>query len=198
MISLIFATNNQHKITEMQAAIGNHIKILTLADAGITIDIEEPYTTLEENARIKTATIHQMTGMNCFGEDSGLEVVALGGAPGVKSARYAGENRKPADNINKLLSELKGSSDRFASFRTVISLLWNGKEYQFQGRCDGTITHEPRGIDGFGYDPVFIPSGSKLTFAEMTMEEKNVFSHRKKAADGLVLFLQQTLNPSGF
>ena len=197
MISLIFASNNQHKIAEMQVAIGDQIKILTLADAGITIDIEEPYDTLEDNARIKTVTIHQMTDMNCFGEDSGLEVYALNGAPGVKSARYAGEGRQPSDNISKLLRELNGATDRKACFRTVISLIWDGREYQFQGRCDGSIIQAPRGMEGFGYDPVFIPSGSKLTFAEMTMDEKNRFSHRKKAADGLVLFLQQTLNPSG-
>ncbi len=197
MIKLIFATNNEHKIEEMQAAIGNQVQILTLKAAGITIDIEEPYDTLEENARTKTATIHRMTGMNVFGEDSGLEVPALGGAPGVKSARYAGEGRSHADNIRKLLQELKGSDDRRACFRTVISLIWNDREYQFQGRCDGSIIHESRGEMGFGYDPVFIPSGSKLTFAEMTMEEKNRFSHRKKAADGLVLFLQQIVNPSG-
>ncbi len=196
-MKLIFATNNEHKIDEMQAAIGDQVQILTLKKAGITIDIEEPYDTLEENARIKTVTIHRMTGMNCFGEDSGLEVTALGGAPGVQSARYAGEGRNHADNINKLLHALKGSEDRNACFRTVISLIWNGREYQFQGRCDGTIIHETRGDQGFGYDPVFIPSGSKLTFAEMTMDEKNRFSHRKKAADGLVLFLQQIVNPSG-
>lgn len=197
MIQLIFATNNEHKIREIQAAIGSQVQILTLKAAGITIDIEEPYTTLEENARIKTETIHRMTGMNCFGEDSGLEVTALGGEPGVKSARYAGEGRNHTDNINKLLQELKGSPDRSACFRTVISLIWNDREYQFQGRCDGMIVDEPRGAMGFGYDPVFIPSGSKLTFAEMTMDEKNRFSHRKKAADGLVSFLQQIVNPSG-
>ena len=198
MIKLIFATNNEHKIHEMQAAIGKQVLILSLKAAGITIDIEEPYDTLEENARIKTATIHRMTGINCFGEDSGLEVTALGGAPGVKSARYAGEGRNHADNIRKLLQELKHSDDRSACFRTVISLIWNEREYQFQGRCNGSIIQEPRGDMGFGYDPVFIPSGSKLTFAEMTMEEKNRFSHRKKAADRLVLFLQQIVNPGGF
>ena len=198
MTSLLFATNNRHKIVEMQAAIGHLLNIVSLSEAGIFIDIEEPYATLEENARIKTATIHRMTGMNCFGEDTGLEVVALDGAPGVKSARYAGEDRNPADNIAKLLGELKGISNRAACFRTVISLIWQQQEYQFEGRCEGTIIEKPRGRDGFGYDPVFLPSGSKLTFAEMSMEQKNRFSHRKKAADGLVLFLQQTLNPSGF
>jgi XTP/dITP diphosphohydrolase len=198
MTSLLFATNNRHKIVEMQAAIGHLLNIVSLSEAGIAIDIEEPYATLEENARIKTVTIHRMTGMNCFGEDTGLEVVALDGAPGVKSARYAGEDRNPADNIAKLLVELKGISNRAACFRTVISLIWQEKEYQFEGRCEGTIIEKPRGSDGFGYDPVFLPSGSKLTFAEMSMEQKNRFSHRKKAADGLVLFLQQTLNPSGF
>lgn len=198
MTSLLFATNNRHKIAEMQAAIGHQLYIVSLSEAGIAIDIEEPYATLEENARIKTVTIHEMTGMNCFGEDTGLEVVALDGEPGVKSARYAGEGRNPSDNIAKLLGELEGISNRDACFRTVISLIWQEQEYQFEGRCEGTIIEKPRGSDGFGYDPVFLPSGSKLTFAEMSMKQKNRFSHRKKAADGLVLFLQQTLNPSGF
>ena len=198
MINLIFSTNNQHKIAEIQAAIGNKVHILTLKEAGITIDIEEPYDTLEENARIKTTTIYKMTGMNCFGEDTGLEVAALNGAPGVHSARYAGEGRNHADNIKKLLHELKSRSDRSARFRTVISLIWNGTEHQFEGQCNGRIIDEIRGEKGFGYDPVFIPSGSKLTFAEMSMEEKNRFSHRKKAADRLVLFLQQMVNPSGY
>src|SRR5688572_2705725 len=135
MIKLIFATNNQHKIDELQSAVGKKLQILTLQEAGITIDIEEPYDTLEDNARTKAVTIHRITGMNCFGEDTGLEVAALGGAPGVKSARYAGEGRNPGDNITKLLHELKECSDRSACFRTVIALIWNNREYQFEGRC---------------------------------------------------------------
>ena len=194
MACLIFATNNLHKIEEIQAVIGSKIKVVTLAEAGIFIDIPEPHATLEQNATEKTMTIYRMTGMDCFSEDTGLEVMALNNQPGVLSARYAGEHKNPTDNIKKLLTELKGTSDRSARFRTVISLCWHGKEYQFEGICSGKISKEPKGTGGFGYDPVFIPSGSKLTFAEMGLTEKNLFSHRRKAADQLVLFLQTSID----
>ena len=191
MLSIIFATNNANKVQELQAAIGDRIKIITLEEAGINIDIPEPHPTLEQNAEEKSLTIHQLTGLNCFAEDTGLEVNALNGEPGVKSARYAGDERSFDKNIDKLLMRLETMSDRRARFRTVISLIWDEQRLQFEGICEGTILHERRGGNGFGYDPVFIPSGSNRTFAEMDMQEKNAFSHRRKAADKLIQFLKQ-------
>ena len=187
---LLFATNNQHKIEEIQFATGDRIKVIGLKDAGISIDIPEPHDTLEKNASEKSSTIFALTGLSCFGEDTGLEVEALNGEPGVKSARYAGTGFSE-DNIKKLLHQLEHQTKRNARFRTVISLIWNGSEHLFSGICEGVIINERKGIGGFGYDPVFMPSGSNRTFGEMEPEEKNRFSHRKKAADQLVLFLQQ-------
>jgi len=189
-MKLIFATNNQHKVDEIQAAIGQNLEIIPLKQAGIDIDIPEPHDTLEANASEKSRTIHQLTGMNCFSEDTGLEVDALNGEPGVKSARYAGEDKVFGNNIEKLLAKLGDAENRQARFRTVISLIWEGQERLFEGICEGAITRELSGAGGFGYDPVFKPAGSNRTFAEMTMAEKNEYSHRKKAADKLVLFLQ--------
>lgn len=188
-MKLIFATNNDHKAAEIRSVIRQDLEIITLKEAGIDQDIPEPYNTLEENARTKSATVYAQTGTACFSEDTGLEVDALGGEPGVKSARYAGENRSFDDNITKLLEKLKDKPDRKARFRTVISLIWEGKEYQFEGVCEGRILEERRGGKGFGYDPVFVPEGSGLSFAEMDMEGKNRFSHRKKATEKLVAFL---------
>lgn len=188
-MKLIFATNNQHKVDEIRSVVGNKLEIITLKEAGIDIDISEPYQTLEENASGKSKTIFEMTGINCFSEDTGLEVSALNGEPGVKSARYAGDNRSFDANIDKLLINLAGNTDRTARFRTVISLLMNGTETLFEGICEGTIIEGKMGGQGFGYDPVFIPAGSDKTFAEMDMKEKNRFSHRKKAAEKLVTFL---------
>jgi XTP/dITP diphosphohydrolase len=193
-MKLIFATNNQHKVEEIQAAIGHALEVVSLKEAGIDIDIPEPHETLEANATEKSRTIHQLTGQNCFSEDTGLEVIALNGEPGVKSARYAGDGRNFDENIDKLLSKLETSANRKAHFRTVISLIWEGREYYFEGVCQGEIVTRRHGQNGFGYDPVFLPSGSKRTFAEMTTAEKNQYSHRKKAADKLVLFLQQQVN----
>ena len=193
MTKLIFATNNRHKVEEIQAAIGHQLEVVSLKEAGIEIDIPEPFDTLEENAKEKSRVIHQFTNQNCFSEDTGLETYALNGEPGVKSARYAGENKDFSANTRKLLNRLGTTTNRAARFRTVIALIWEGKEFLFEGICQGRIITEPRGQQGFGYDPVFIPDGSDRTFAEMNMEEKNVFSHRKKAADKLVLFLQQYL-----
>ena len=189
-MKLIFATNNQHKVDEIQSAIGNQIEVISLNEAGIDIDIPEPHETLEENASEKSRTIFSITGINCFSEDTGLEVDALNGEPGVKSARYAGEEKNFVKNIEKLLKNLEGKSDRKARFRTVISLILDGKEWLFEGVSEGEIIQDQRGHNGFGYDPVFMPSGSTRTFAEMDLEEKNKFSHRRKAADALVLFLQ--------
>lgn len=194
MTQLIFATNNRHKVEEIQAAIGHILKVISLEEAGIDIDIPEPHDTLEENAEEKSRVIHRLTHENCFSEDTGLETDALNGEPGVKSARYAGEDKDFKANIGKLLHKLGTTTQRSARFRTVISLVWHEKEYLFEGICEGQIITEPRGEQGFGYDPVFIPAGSTRTFAEMTLEEKNRFSHRKKAADKLVLFLQQYHN----
>ncbi|MBO9201350.1 MULTISPECIES: RdgB/HAM1 family non-canonical purine NTP pyrophosphatase [Niastella] len=189
-MKLIFATNNQHKVNEIQAAIGQHLEVIPLNQAGIDIDIPEPHDTLEANASEKSHTIHQLTGMSCFSEDTGLEVEALNGEPGVKSARYAGEDKAFEKNIEKLMTKLGNAENRRARFRTVISLIWEGKEWLFEGICEGEITQEQSGAGGFGYDPVFKPIGSDRTFAEMSMAEKNEYSHRKKAAEKLVLFLQ--------
>jgi len=190
-MKLIFATNNQHKTEEMQAAIGSSFELMSLQQAGINIDIPEPHDSLEANASEKSWTIYKLTGSNCFSEDTGLEVDALNGQPGVKSARYAGEDKTFENNIAKLLSELYGNKARSAKFRTVISLIIEGKEYYFEGVCEGSIGELPIGKNGFGYDPVFLPAGSLRTFAEMPLKEKELYSHRKKAADKLVKFLQE-------
>jgi XTP/dITP diphosphohydrolase len=188
-MKLIFATNNQHKVEEIRAVIGNKFELLTLQEAGIGIDIPEPHDTLEANASEKSQTIYRMTGTSCFSEDTGLEVAALNGEPGVKSARYAGDDRSFDQNIDKLLINLADKDDRSARFRTVVSVIIDGKETLFEGICEGTVIKERRGGKGFGYDPVFIPAGADKTFAEMTLEEKNLFSHRKKATEKLVAFL---------
>jgi XTP/dITP diphosphohydrolase len=178
-------------------AIGNIIHVISLHEAGIDIDIPEPHATLEENAAEKSRTIYQLTRENCFGEDTGLEVEALNGEPGVKSARYAGEGKDFDRNIDKLLGKLSGFTNRKARFRTVISLIYEGREFLFVGICEGQIIDHRRGSKGFGYDAVFLPSGSRRTFAEMDMAEKNKFSHRKIAADRLVLFLQEQIHING-
>lgn len=188
-MKLIFATNNQHKVEEIRAVIGKKFELLTLQEAGIAIDIPEPHDTLEANATEKSQTIYRMTGTSCFSEDTGLEVAALNGEPGVKSARYAGDDRSFDQNIDKLLINLADKKDRSARFRTVVSVIIDGKETLFEGICEGTVIKERRGGKGFGYDPVFIPAGADKTFAEMTLEEKNLFSHRKKATEKLVAFL---------
>ena len=188
-IALVFATNNQNKVTEIRLVLTDRFEITTLKEAGIDIDIPEPHDTLEANATEKSTTIHQLTQKNCFSEDTGLEVFSLGGAPGVKSARYAGEGRNFQDNINLLLENLTGIENRNAQFRTVISLIWQNKEYLFEGICEGVIVQLQKGFDGFGYDPIFVPNGAMKTFAEMTMIEKNTYSHRKKAMKKLIDFL---------
>lgn len=188
---LIFATNNQHKANEINAILGTAFKVCTLREAGIEIDIPEPHATLEENAREKSSTIYRLTARDCFSEDTGLEVEALGGAPGVKSARYAGEHCNTDDNIDKLLTELANQENRKARFRTVISLIENGTEKQFEGICEGAIDWKKNGEQGFGYDPIFIPSGATNSFATMSMDEKNKYSHRKKAVEKLIAYLQQ-------
>jgi XTP/dITP diphosphohydrolase len=193
-MKLIFATNNAHKLEEIQAAIGDALEVIGLKQAGIDIDIPEPYDTLQANATEKSQTIHRITGENCFSEDTGLEVEALNGEPGVHSARYAGEDKAFDKNIDKLLTKLGQETNRRARFRTVISLIWEGRELFFEGICEGAITRERHGAGGFGYDPVFIPAGHTRTFAEMPLEEKNLISHRRQAADKLVSFLQNQVN----
>jgi XTP/dITP diphosphohydrolase len=188
-MKLIFASNNLYKVEEIRSVLNREPEIITMKEAGIDMDIPEPYDTLEKNAAAKSRTIFEMTGLNCFSEDTGLEVLALNGEPGVKSARYAGGHRSFDANIEKLLANLAGKTDRRARFRTVISLLIARKETLFEGICEGRIIEEKRGIGGFGYDPVFIPDGAERTFAEMDMDEKNRYSHRKKATAKLVAFL---------
>ena len=187
-IDIIFATNNANKVKEIKAVTGNHLNILSLAEAGIDIDIPEPHDTLEANASEKSRTIHTITKKNCFSEDTGLEVFALNGEPGVKSARYAGDTRDFQANIDLLLHRLSNNENKTAQFRTVISLIWNNQEYLFEGICKGQITSNQKGSEGFGYDPIFIPDGSSKCFAEMTLEEKNCYSHRKKAMQQLLAF----------
>lgn len=190
-MKLIFATNNEHKAEEIRFVTGKQFEILTLKEAGIDIDIPEPHETLEANALEKSKTIYGLTGINCFSEDTGLEVEALNGEPGVKSARYAGENKSFEKNIEKLLANMESVDNRKARFRAVLSLILEGREYLFEGVCRGHILRTPRGNGGFGYDPVFVPEGESRTFAEMSMEEKTRFSHRRKATDKLVAFLQR-------
>ncbi len=189
MRSIIFATNNQHKVSEIRAVLKDTFQIISLKEAGIDIDIPEPHETLEENAREKSTTIYKITGKDCFSEDTGLEVASLNNEPGVKSARYAGADNDAAKNTEKLLHNLQQETNRQAQFRTVISLMLDGKAYSFEGVCKGVITETPSGTNGFGYDPVFIPEGSTKTFAEMNMDEKNQFSHRKKATAKFASFL---------
>jgi XTP/dITP diphosphohydrolase len=189
MHTIIFATNNEHKIKEIQSLVGSDFTIITLQQAGIDIDIPEPHDTLQENAYEKAITIENITKQNCFSEDTGLEIKALNGEPGVKSARYAGGDRNFQANIDKVLEKLKGITNRKAQFRTVICLLWNKEVFYFEGICQGTIAETMHGAEGFGYDPIFIPEGSSKSFAEMTMEEKNKFSHRQKAVTQLFTFL---------
>lgn len=189
LFHLIFATNNPNKVAEVQAIIPPNMRIQTLQEAGIDINIPEPHHTLEANALEKAEVIYKLTAKDCFSEDTGLEVAAINGEPGVRSARYAGEPSDAKKNIEKLLLHLKPHSNKKARFRTVIVLMLNGEPHFFEGICTGAITDAPRGGGGFGYDPVFVPDGSDRTFAEMTMEEKSFFSHRKKAVAQLAVFL---------
>ncbi len=190
MKKIVFATNNFNKLNELKRIIGDGMEILSLDDINVHEDIPETGVTLAENASQKSHFIYDRFHLDCFSDDTGLEVEALNGAPGVYSARYAGNNATYNDNVNKLLRELDGKSNRKAAFKTVISLILDGKEHQFEGRVDGVITHDKRGIGGFGYDPVFLPDGYAQTFAEMPMELKNTISHRGRATAKLVAFLK--------
>ncbi len=189
MEPIIFATNNKNKVDEVQLLLKeSNIIIKTLQQEGIEIDIAEPFLTLEGNAQEKARIIYELTGKNCFAEDTGLFVASLDGAPGVKSARYAGENKSMEKNIELLLHNLNNENDRSAYFKTVICLAWNKVFYFFSGICEGSIELTKKGNAGFGYDSVFVPTGSEKTFAEMSAVEKNIFSHRKKALAQLTDF----------
>jgi XTP/dITP diphosphohydrolase len=196
-VKLIFATNNRHKIEEFRLAIGSDVEIISLEEAGIQKEIPEPFDTLRENAQVKAQTIHQLSGgVNCFSEDTGLEVDALGGEPGVHSARYAGEPVSYSNNTRKLIRVMADSPNRRARFITVICLILQSREYFFEGRCEGQILRTITGTGGFGYDPVFMPDGSDKSFAEMNPGEKNIFSHRRKAGDQLIAFLKTQSEPT--
>lgn len=188
---LIFATNNQYKLQEIRNVDGLNVDVLSLKDIGFEGAIPEDHETLKENALQKARFIHEKYGMDCFADDTGLEVDALDGRPGVMSARYAGPQCNPDDNIRKLLQELHGRIRRTARFRTVIALIMDGKEHFFQGVAEGEILSEKRGDEGFGYDPVFLPMCYMQTFAEMSLEMKNKISHRAKAMGRLIEFLQK-------
>jgi len=190
-MKLVFASNNEHKIKEIKSILGESFTLLGLKDINMDEDIPENETTIEGNALTKARHIYQATGMDVFADDTGLEVDALNGKPGVHSARFAGENKDPSDNIIKLLSMLGHNPNRKARFRTVIALIMNNIEYLFEGVVEGTIIPEKRGSGGFGYDPVFIPEGGSQTFAEMDPEIKNQISHRGRAVAKLTQFLQQ-------
>ena len=190
MRKIIFATNNAHKLSEVQAVLGDAFELVTLRECGITEDIPETAPTLEGNALQKARYVYEKTGADCFADDTGLEVDALGGAPGVHSARYATDGHDFAANNRLLLKNLEGVENRSAHFRTVIALILDGEEYLFEGRVEGVIATEESGCGGFGYDPLFVPSGEIITFAEMSAEAKNAISHRGRAVAELVKFLK--------
>lgn len=187
---LVFATNNRHKLDEVAAKIGDKFKLLTLEDIGCTDDIEETGSTFHDNASIKSHYIFDHYQLDCFGDDSGLEIDALDGEPGIYSARYAGTHGDHGANIDKVLAKLGNEPNRRARFRTVISLIWKGEEHFFEGTVEGTIRHERSGAKGFGYDPIFQPNGYSITFAEMGIDEKNAISHRAIAMEKLLAFLK--------
>jgi XTP/dITP diphosphohydrolase len=187
---LVFVTNNVHKLEEVRVVVGDNFEILSLKDIGCHDDIAEPGETLQENALIKAHYVKEKYGYDCFGDDTGLEVEALNGAPGVYSARYAGEGHDAKANMEKLLKELDGVVDRKARFRTVIALILDGKEYLFEGKIEGVIITEEMGDAGFGYDPVFRPNGYTQTFAQLGMDVKNNISHRALATKALCEFLR--------
>ncbi len=189
MKTLVFATNNSHKLEEVRAILGERFRIASLKEIGCTDDIPETADTLEGNAMQKARYVKEKFGYDCFADDTGLEVEALNGAPGVYSARYAGPGHDSEANMQKLLKELEGKTNRQARFRTVIALLLEGEKHTFEGIVPGTILTERRGTAGFGYDPVFVPEGFKETFAEMGNEEKNRISHRARAVQKLAEFL---------
>lgn len=188
-MKILFATNNAHKLTEVSAVLGPQFTLTTPREAGIAEDIPEDQPTLEGNALQKARYIHARTGLDCFADDTGLEVAALGGAPGVRSARYATDGHDFAANNRLLLRNLEGKSDRRARFRTVVALILGGEEHLFEGIVEGRIIEREAGDEGFGYDPLFVPDGYDRTFAQMTADEKNAVSHRGRAVRQLAAFL---------
>jgi len=194
-MDIVFATNNENKTREIRNILGKSFNLLSLNDLNINEDIPENEPTLEGNALHKARYVHKMLNMNVFADDTGLEIDMLNGLPGVKSARFAGENKNSDANIEKVLAMMGKSKNRKARFRTVIALIMEGKEYLFGGIVDGMIIPNRRGTDGFGYDPVFIPEGETRTFAEMPLGEKNKISHRARAFEKLRLFLNRFDNP---
>ena len=188
-MKLVFATNNLHKLKEVQEMLSNSIEVLSLKDIGCFEDIEETEITLDGNAKLKADYITKKYGFDCFADDTGLEVEALDGDPGVYSARYAGEHGNAEKNMEKLLIELKNKSNRKGKFKTIIALNLTNKQYLFEGICEGEILNEKTGVKGFGYDPIFVPENYTRTFAEMSLEEKSVISHRKIAITKLKSFL---------
>ncbi|MBO7427090.1 MAG: non-canonical purine NTP diphosphatase [Paludibacteraceae bacterium] len=192
MEQLVFATNNPHKVDEVRNKLSGLFEIRTLSEIGCVEDIPETSDTLQGNAAQKSHYLHDRFHCDCFADDTGLEVEALNGAPGVYSARYAGPGKDSEANIDKLLSELEGKENRRARFRTVISLILNGQEHFFEGIVSGTILTERHGSNGFGYDPVFQPDGYDCSFAELSMDEKNKISHRGRATEKLIQFLSGT------
>jgi XTP/dITP diphosphohydrolase len=189
---IIFATNNDHKLEEVCLMLGESVQLSSLKDLNCTEDIPETADTLEGNALLKARYVSQKYGCDCFADDTGLEVYALNKAPGVYSARYAGNSKDPKANMRKVLKELEGKADYSARFRTVIALIMQGKEYLFEGIVEGTLIREERGNAGFGYDPVFVPKGYNQTFAELGAEIKNTISHRAEAVSQLKRFLDET------
>ena len=190
-MKIVFATNNAHKLSEVKAVLGDGYELVTLKEVGITEDIPETGDTLDENASLKARYVYERTGLDCFADDTGLEVEALGGAPGVRSARYATDGHDFAANNRKLLKELDGVTNREARFRTVISFIASGEEIQVEGVVNGVIALSESGSEGFGYDPLFIPEGKSVTFAEMSADEKNSISHRGRAVAELVKVLHK-------
>ena len=188
-MKLVFATNNLHKLKEVQEMLSDSIEVLSLKDIGCFEDVEETESTLEGNAKLKADYITEKYGFDCFADDTGLEVEALDGKPGVYSARYAGAHGNAEKNMEKLLNELQNKSNRKAKFRTIIALNLRNKQYLFEGICEGEILNEKTGVKGFGYDPIFKPSNASCSFAEMNSEEKNIISHRGIAIQELVQFL---------
>jgi XTP/dITP diphosphohydrolase len=189
MRELVFATNNQHKTAEVTQLLADQYKILSLRDIGCTTDIPETGSTFAENAELKTTYVHTHYQMDCFADDSGLEVEALNNEPGIYSARYAG-GAGDAANLDLVLKKMEGQQNRKARFRTVVSLIQNNQKYLFEGIINGTLRKERTGVEGFGYDPIFQPDGYEITFAEMSMQQKNEISHRAQAMRKLITFLQ--------
>ncbi|NNK80280.1 MAG: RdgB/HAM1 family non-canonical purine NTP pyrophosphatase [Flavobacteriales bacterium] len=190
---LIFATHNQNKLREVEKKLGRHFELDSLTDIGWKDEIPETADTIKGNAVLKARAVFESKGLPCFADDTGLEIDSLEGRPGVYSARYAGEDKNAEANMDKVLSEMFSADNRAARFITCIALIISGEAFVFEGVVEGQITHERRGVDGFGYDPIFLPNGYDRTFAEMTLDEKNLISHRAIATDKLIRFLYKLL-----